>query len=146
MAALTADYETNKGIYQDLLRRREQARVSMELDKERRGLTFQIQDPAMLPLAPSGLRMAHFAAAGIVLAALIPIGLLFGVARYDPRVRNRELLEYSTGLPVLATIPHFQTPEDDRHKQRRNLLITLIVAGVVVCYLALFIIRTWMST
>ncbi len=146
MAALTADYETNKGIYQDLLRRREQARVSMELDKERRGLTFQIQDPAMLPLAPSGLRVAHFAAAGIVLAALIPIGLLFGVSRYDPRIRNRELLEYSTGLPVLATIPHFQTPEDDRHKQRRNLLITLIVAGVVVCYLALFIIRTWMST
>jgi len=146
MAALTADYETNKGIYQDLLRRREQARVSMELDKERRGLTFQIQDPAMLPLAPSGLRVAHFAAAGIVLAALIPIGLLFGVARYDPRVRNRELLEYSTGLPVLATIPHFQTPEDDRHRQRRNLLITLIVVGVLVCYLALFIIRTWMST
>lgn len=146
MAALTANYETNRGIYQDLLRRREQARVSMELDRERRGLTFQIQDPAMLPLAPSGLRVAHFAAAGIVLAALIPIGLLFGVARYDPRVRNRELLEFSTGLPVLATIPHFQNAEDDRHRQRRNLLIALIVAGVVICYIALFAIRTWMST
>ena len=146
MGALTADYNTNQQIYQDLLRRREQARVSMELDRERRGLTFQIQDPAMVPLVPSGLRLAHFAAAGLALAALIPIGLLFGVARYDPRVRSRELLEYSTGLPVLATIPHFQTPEDDRHRQRRNLLIALIVAGVAVCYLALFIIRTWMAT
>jgi len=146
MAALTADYNTNQQIYQDLLRRREQARVSMELDKERRGLTFSIQDPAMMPLAPTGLRLAHFAAAGIALAALIPIGLLFGVARYDPRVRSRELLEYSTGLPVLATIPHFQTPEDDRHRQRRNLLIVLIGIGVAICYLALFIIRTWMAT
>jgi len=146
MAALTADYNTNQEIYQDLLKRREQARVSMELDRERRGLTFQVQDPAMIPLAPSGLRLAHFAAAGLALAALIPIGLLFGVARYDPRVRSRELLEYSTGLPVLATIPHFQTPEDDRHRQRRNLLIALIVAAVAACYLALFIIRTWIST
>jgi polysaccharide chain length determinant protein (PEP-CTERM system associated) len=145
MAALTADYDTNKDIYQDLLKRREQARVSMELDKERRGLTFQIQDPAMVPLVPSGLRLAHFAAAGLALAALIPIGLLFGVSRYDPRVRSRELLEYSTGLPVLATIPHFQTPEDTRHRQRRNLLIVLLVLGVAACYLALFIIRTWMS-
>lgn len=146
MAALTADYNTNTAIYQDLLRRREQARVSMELDKERRGLTFEIQDPAMMPLVPSGLRLAHFAAAGIALAALIPIGLLFGVSRYDPRIRNRELLEYSTGLPVLATIPHFQTPEDDRHRHRRNLLIGLIVLGVGACYLALFIIRNWMAT
>lgn len=146
MAALNADYTTNQAIYQDLLRRREQARVSMDLDKERRGLTFQIQDPAMMPLAPSGLRLAHFAAAGIALAALIPIGLLFGVSRYDPRVRSRELLEYSTGLPVLATIPHFQTPEDERQRHRRNVLIVLIVLGVIACYLALFIIRTWMST
>ncbi|MGN6313522.1 MAG: XrtA system polysaccharide chain length determinant [Rhodanobacteraceae bacterium] len=146
MAALTSDYNINQQIYQDLLKRREQARVSMELDKERRGLTFQIQDPAMIPLVPSGLRLAHFAAAGIALAALIPIGLLFGVSRYDPRVRSRELLEYSTGLPVLATIPHFQTPEDDRHRHRRNLLIVLIAAGVAACYLALFIIRTWMTT
>jgi hypothetical protein len=118
----------------------------MELDKERRGLTFEIQDPAMMPLVPSGLRLAHFAAAGLALAALIPIGLLFGVARYDPRVRSRELLEYSTGLPVLATIPRFQTPEDGRHRQRRNLLIVLIAVGVAVCYLALFIIRTWMAS
>ena len=99
----------------------------------------------MLPLVPSGLRLAHFAVAGIALAALIPIGLLFGVSRYDPRVRSRELLEYSTGLPVLATIPHFQTPEDDRHRHRRNLLIALIVLGVAACYLALFLIRSWMS-
>jgi polysaccharide chain length determinant protein (PEP-CTERM system associated) len=146
MATLTADYNTNQQIYQDLLRRREQARVSMELDNERRGLTFSIQDPAMMPLLPSGLRLAHFAAAGIALAALIPIGLLFGVSRYDPRVRSRELLEYSTGLPVLATIPHFQTPEDDRKRHRRNVLIVLLLLGVAVCYLALFIIRTWMAT
>src|SRR6185437_6112426 len=76
MAALTADYDTNREIYQDLLKRREKARVSMDLDKERRGLTFSVQDPAMVPLVPSGLRLAHFAAAGIALAALIPIGLL----------------------------------------------------------------------
>ena len=37
LAELTRDYEVNRDIYQDMLRRRENARVSMELDRERRG-------------------------------------------------------------------------------------------------------------
>ena len=36
LAELTRDYEVNRDIYQDLLRRRENARVSMELDREKR--------------------------------------------------------------------------------------------------------------
>ena len=34
LAELTRDYEVNRDIYQDLLKRRENARVSMNLDEE----------------------------------------------------------------------------------------------------------------
>src|SRR5690606_21256826 len=57
LAELTRDYEVNRDIYQDLLRRRENARVSMSLDAEQRGLTFRVQESAALPLQPTGLRM-----------------------------------------------------------------------------------------
>ena len=69
LAELTRDYEVNRDIYQDLLRRRENARVSMSLDSEHRGLTFRIQEPAALPLQPSGLRFLHFSLAGLALGA-----------------------------------------------------------------------------
>ena len=55
LAELTRDYEVNRDVYQDLLKRRENARVSMNLDEEGRGLTFRIQDPATKPLRPTGL-------------------------------------------------------------------------------------------
>ncbi|HJU25425.1 MAG TPA: XrtA system polysaccharide chain length determinant [Rhodanobacteraceae bacterium] len=141
MSQLSADYQTTQAIYQDLLKRRENARVSMELDRERRGLTFRIQDPAVLPLMPSGLRLMHFAVAGLALAVLIPVGLLFGIARFDPRARRGELLEQSTGLPVLATIPAFRTVHDHHRDRRRSILAVAIVVGVFLAYGLLYLIR-----
>ena len=56
IAELTRDYQVNRSIYEDLLKRRENARVSMNLDTENQGLNFKIQEPATLPLSASGLR------------------------------------------------------------------------------------------
>lgn len=109
LAELTRDYEVNRDIYQDLLRRRENARVSMVLDEEQRGLTFRIQDPAILPLRPSGLRLLHFAAGGLGAGILAPFALLFALVQFDPRVRSARQLERTTGLVALATIPTYPT-------------------------------------
>ncbi|OOG50996.1 XrtA system polysaccharide chain length determinant [Rhodanobacter sp. C01] len=135
---LTRDYNVNRDVYQDLLKRRENARVSMNLDAEQRGLTFLIQNPAVMPLVPSGLRFMHFAIAGIALALAVPFGLLFALVRFDPRVRSVEQLEHSTGLMVLATVPFYSTPQDRRREQLRNVFLVATVLTVVVVYLLLF--------
>ncbi len=138
---LTRDYNVNRDVYQDLLKRRENARVSMNLDAEQRGLTFLVQNPAVMPLAPSGLRFMHFSLAGIALSLAIPLGLLFCVVRFDPRVRSVERLEQATGLAVLASIPFYPTPNDRRRDRLHNLILLLMVAGVGVVYLAMFWLR-----
>ncbi|HEY1588373.1 MAG TPA: XrtA system polysaccharide chain length determinant, partial [Rhodanobacter sp.] len=135
---LTRDYNVNRDVYQDLLKRRENARVSMNLDAEQRGLTFLIQNPAVMPLVPSGLRFMHFAIAGIALALAVPFGLLFALARFDPRVRSVEQLERSTGLMVLATVPFYSTPRDRHREQLRNVFLVGTVLAVVLIYLLLF--------
>ncbi|OOG53680.1 XrtA system polysaccharide chain length determinant [Rhodanobacter sp. C03] len=135
---LTRDYNVNRDVYQDLLKRRENARVSMNLDAKQQGLTFLIQNPAVMPLTPSGLRFMHFGLGGIVLSLVIPLGLLFAIARFDPRVRSTAQLERATGLMVLATIPFYATPQDRQRERLRNVLLALIVVGVALAYLALF--------
>lgn len=135
---LTRDYTVNRDVYQDLLKRRENARVSMNLDAEQGGMSFEVQNPAVMPLTPSGLRFMHFAIAGILAGLAIPLGLLFGIARFDPRVRSIEQLESSTGLLVLASVPFYPTPSDRRREQRRNLAMVLIVLAVIAAYLVLF--------
>ncbi|WP_230474690.1 XrtA system polysaccharide chain length determinant [Dyella monticola] len=138
---LTRDYDVNRDVYQDLLKRRENARVSMNLDAEQRGLTFLIQNPAAMPLVPSGLRFIHFGAAGLALSLGIPFGLLFALVRFDPRVRSVEQLERAIGPSVLATIPFYPTPRDRRRDRLHNAMLVLTVAGVAAFYLVLFWLR-----
>jgi hypothetical protein len=138
LAELTRDYEVNRDLYQDLLKRRENARVSMNLDAKQQGLTFRVQNPAVMPLTPSGLRFMHFGLAGMFLALAIPCGLVFGIARFDPRVRTAAQLELATGMKPLATIPFYPTPGDRRRERLRNLLLAMIVLGVMVAYAVLF--------
>jgi polysaccharide chain length determinant protein (PEP-CTERM system associated) len=134
LAELTRDYEVNRDIYQDLLRRRENARVSMVLDQEKRGLTMRIQDPAIMPLRPTGLRLMHFAAGGLAIAVLVPLGLLFLLARFDPRIRSPQELERRASVPVLAVVPPYRTPRDRRRELGRFALSAVIVLAVFVTY------------
>ena len=140
-AELTRDYNVNRDVYQDLLKRRENARVSMNLDAEQRGLNFLIQNPAVMPLTPSGLRFMHFGLAGIALSIAIPLGLLIALVWFDPRVRSTWQIEHAIGVPVLATIPFYPTPRDRRRDHMRNMIVTLIVLGVAVVYLVAVWIR-----
>lgn len=126
LAELTRDYEVNRDLHQDLLRRRENARVSMSLDAERRGLTFKVQEPAALPLRASGIRLVHFMAAGLLLGAAMPLSGLFALLSLDPRVRNGQQLAQATGLPVLVNVPDYRTRADHRRD-----LLKLVLAGVV---------------
>ena len=137
-AELTRDYTVNRDVYQDLLKRRESARVSMNLDSDQDGASFVVQNPAVMPLVPSGLRFMHFGIAGILAGLAVPFGVLFGFARFDPRVRSAEQLEQATGLPVLATVPFYPTPGDHQRERRRNLALVAIVLCVVLAYALLF--------
>lgn len=131
LAELTRDYEVNRDIYQDLLRRRENARVSMSLDAEKRGLTFKIQEPAALPLQPTGLRFVHFALAGVGLGAAIPIGLLFALLRFDPRVRSATVLSKELAVPILVSVPVYASARQrrsDRIRTGAGVAILLLVA------------------
>ncbi|HEV7271188.1 XrtA system polysaccharide chain length determinant [Pseudoxanthomonas sp.] len=134
LAELTRDYEVNRDLYQDLLKRRENARVSMNLDAEQRGLSFRIQEPAQMPLRPSGLRVMHVAGAGLALALLIPLGLLFALTKLDPRVRSPLQIEREAGLPVLGTMPAYLTGRRRRAALRRYSLAASLFLAVPLLY------------
>jgi polysaccharide chain length determinant protein (PEP-CTERM system associated) len=131
LAELTRDYQVNRDIYQDLLRRRESARVSMNLDRDRQGFTFKIQEPASLPLQPSGLRFWNFVAGGILLGLLIPVGLLYARLHIDPRVRIGSAISSGHKVPIAAVIPHLWTPTELQGLRWEIVMLTLAVVATV---------------
>ena len=134
LSELTRDYEVNRDLYQDLLKRRENARVSMDLDAKREGLAFRVQEPAQMPLRPSGLRMMHFAVAGLMLALIAPLLLVVGYVKMDPRVRTPLQIERVAGLPVIGAIPHYSTRAQRVRGARRMAFASLMVLSVPVVF------------
>ncbi len=134
LAELTRDYEVNRDLYQDLLKRRENARVSMNLDDEKQGLSFRIQEPASVPLRASGLRLLHVAGAGLAAAILVPLALLLGMIKFDSRVRTPLQIQREAALPVLGSIPAFMTPRRRSQSRRQFALASLLFLIVPVVY------------
>ena len=136
LAELTRDYEVNRDIYRDLLRRRENARVSMSLDEGQQGLTLRVYEPAYLPLKPTGLRFLHFMIMGVLLAVLVPAAYLVARVQLDPRVRSVDQLTTRLGYRVLATVPMVYLPSENQ-QAREAIKVTLLVgAAVLLLYIA----------
>lgn len=141
LAELTRDYTVNRDIYQDLLKRRENARVSMNLDKEKQGLTFKIQEPAVYPREPSGPRFIHFVIGGLVLGVALPLGLLYAMVRFDPRIRLGAMITEQRRAPLLAVVPHLWSPGETQAVRRGVEWLSLAASGTLLLVVVVGILR-----
>jgi uncharacterized protein involved in exopolysaccharide biosynthesis len=133
-------YDSTREVYQDLLKRRENARVSMDLDAEHRGFTMRVQEEAEVPATASSLRLMHISMIGLLLAIAIPIGLLFAIVKFDRRVRMPQQIERLAHVPLLVSIPY----EPGRYRslsRGTNLKVALLIGGVFAVYGTTFIIK-----
>ena len=141
LAELTRDYQVNRDIYQDLLRRRENARVSMNLDKEKQGLTIKIQEPATLPREPTGLRFLHFILGGVVLGIVLPLGVLYAMLHLDPRIRLGTAISDKHKLPLLTVVPHLWSPTETQAIRREVAWLSLVVNGTLLVIVVTVVLR-----
>jgi polysaccharide chain length determinant protein (PEP-CTERM system associated) len=131
LAELTRDYQINRDIYQDLLRRRERARVSMNLDSESLGLNLKILEPATPSPLTSGPRFWQFVLGGIVLGILVPLGFVFARLQFDPRVRLANAISERHKVPVAAIVPHRWSPGELVGLRKELVTLSLVVAATL---------------
>ena len=87
VSELTRDYSVTKGIYEDLLARKERARISMTLDLSGQGVSYKVLEPAVFPRLPSGFRFLYFVLAGPVFGVAVAIGVIGALILLDPRIK-----------------------------------------------------------
>lgn len=142
-AELTRDYTVTKQIYEDLLERKEKARMSVALDVQGQGLNYRIQEPPTFPTAPVGLRFVHFYLAAPLLGILIPIGLLIAYIQLDPRVRflDRMQLVLPPSVQVITVVPHMSTSMAKRMARAEWNYLAIFVAVVLAAYVIVAVVR-----
>lgn len=141
LAEVTRDYQVNSTIYQDLLRRRETAQVSMNLDREKQGIRFRVQEEAVRPTGPSGVRYIYVLLAGLLLSMLLPVGVVFGLATLDQRVRLASSLVERMKVPVLAVVPRMWSPQDLGVVRQELRVAVAGVAGLMLLLAVAIVLR-----
>lgn len=138
LQGLNRDYEAIKSNYNQLLSRREQARMSENIEQNTDSVKFRIVDPPQVPTKPAAPNRILLSS-GVLFAGLIFGG---GVAVFlsllRPPFTTSQKLRDITGVPVLGTVSMNWIPEIKRQKWRRfwgfvaSLTALLIVfAGVI---------------
>jgi polysaccharide chain length determinant protein (PEP-CTERM system associated) len=137
LAELMRNYEVNQNILDDLLKRRENARVSMNLDKEKQGFSLRINDEAALPTQASGPTFIQFALGGLVLGLLIPVVLIYGKNQLDARIRAKSAITEKLNLPLVAVVPHLSMPGEAASASRSLYWIGILVLGTMFIVISL---------
>src|SRR5690606_23255452 len=116
MSELTRDYNVTRGVYEDMLQRKEAARLSMSLDIEGQGVTYRIQEPATFPLKPTGLYFIHFAFIGPFIGLFLPLGWILLYVMLAPHIRSARILQKQlpVDIELLGVIPHYNSPLGER--------------------------------
>lgn len=105
LADLIRERDVTKWRYETLFERQQDVEVAGQLASSNLGLTFQIEEPARVPLQPSGPQRLRYVIMGLVVGLAVGLGLTLVAENTDTSFADVEDLRSFTTLPVLASIP-----------------------------------------
>lgn len=125
LAELTRDYTVNRNIYQDLLMRRENARVSMNIELENKGASFRVVQPAKIPLQAQTPPFILFFLAAPLVALILPVVFAFAFVLVDQKIRVPQAIGAFVDVDVFHSIPHLNSVEDSIAFKKDMMVIIL---------------------
>lgn len=136
--ALHRDYETALGKYREISAKQLEAKVSQNLEAERKGEKFTLIEPPLLPEEAAKPNRPAIVAISFVLSVVGGLGAARLAEAMDDKIRGRQQLQDIFGAPPLAYIPVMDAV-DDRHYVRRFALpiggtAMICIAGMVVIH------------
>jgi len=114
---LTRGYQTALDSYNDLLKKKTDADMAVQLASDSAGEQFSVLDPANLPTKPSFPNRPLFAAGGLGGGLALGLGLAFLMEMRDSSLKSERDVEFALRLPVLAVVPSIQPVASKRPRR-----------------------------
>ena len=137
---LNRDYEVHKKNYNELVQRREQARISEDVESGTEQVKFRIIEPPFVGSSAAFPNRPLFDFVVLVLSLGIGYGIGLLISLFQPVFYNQTELSNQLGRAVLGTISKFDTPEVLAKRRKNQLMfllanIALLFVGVTLIYI-----------
>ena len=103
--AITRDYQTALGFYNELLSKKDQSQMATSLEMRQQGEQFRVMDPPNLPETPSFPNRPMIALGGLGGGLVLGIVIAFALELFDKSLRTEDDVKFYLGLPSLAAVP-----------------------------------------
>jgi polysaccharide biosynthesis transport protein len=129
VAGLMRDYDSIQTHYNQLQAKKLDAVMAGELETHQAAERFEVLDPAVPPVKPSGPRREMMMVGGLFFGLLCGLGVAFLVEVSDESVRHEREAAQIFGKPVLAGIPKITSAKEHAFAMWRVITLT---AGTAV--------------
>ncbi len=106
---LTRDYQTAQSFYDDLLAKKKQSEMAINLERRQQGEQFRVMDEPNLPDSPSFPNRPLFGAGGAFLGLLLGLALSAFLEYRNTAIRTDEDVYAFLHLPTLGEVERFGT-------------------------------------
>ena len=142
LTELMRDYTTLQESYTSLLKRSEEAKLSVNMERRQIGEQFRIIDGARLPEKPVSPDRFRINMLGILGGLGLGLALAALLEYRDTSVKSDSEIVETLSLPVLAVIPLMTSAVERRHFRRRKLMIAGSARAACVV-LAAAVMQVW---
>jgi polysaccharide chain length determinant protein (PEP-CTERM system associated) len=141
---MTREYDVLKKQYDELLVRREAARMSQAVENTSQKIQFRVVEPPRVPAKPSGPNRPLFLGAVLLIGLMAGPGLAFLLDRVEMPVTSREVLTRHSSFTVLGDVSFLPTLSLDgiRRGWRLGFMAATLSLFLVFSGLFLFTLHT----
>lgn len=131
---LDRDYGLNKRQYDELLKRRESARLSQEADQQADDIKLKVIEPPRVPLVPIGPNRIQLMS--LVLGAALGAGaaLAFLLSQINPRFYSTEELKEFAQLPVIGAVSLVYSARQRTERRMELAVFSIVFLGLLSIY------------
>ena len=135
LSAVNRDYSVIKDKYDQLLERREQAKITQKASQSSDDVEFKIVEPARVPTEAAGPNRILFSSIVLLLSIAIGVGYALFLAIIKPTFNSAKSLALATGLPVLGVVSRTQSA-GEMVADRRGFFIYLAASFALLVFYA----------
>ena len=134
MSKLNRDYEIIKRNYEELIVRREKARIEQNIETKSDKVIYNLIEPPQVPIKPTSPNRPVFLSIVLLLALGAGAGVAFVLSQIRTTYTSLQSLRDSFAMPVLGAVTALVSDTDRRRRQLDFSVFAVTVLGLLLAY------------